>query len=103
MAPATILVDLRENNLSAEEIQGVTSIPSLRIASLNALSGADRQQLEEILRDTEDGFAEVRTAIEANETLEAQLKDRAVPVSNVVAVTRTETGAITIYTGKPEL
>ncbi|WEX10640.1 hypothetical protein [Chelativorans sp. AA-79] len=96
-----VTADLRENTLSGEEIRGITALSSVRVVDLQSLSGADRQELEETLRESEDNFAEVRTAIEANEAIEAELRKRDVSLSNVTAVTRAETGALTVYMNAP--
>ena len=101
MAPAAILKDLRENNLSAEEIRSIDAISSVRVVSLAGFSGADLQRLDETLRKTEDNFAEVRTAIVANEAVEAVLRKQDVPLSRVIAMTRSKTGGVTFFTGEP--
>jgi len=100
MEPAAILKDLRENNLSAEEIRSIDSLSSVRVVSLADFSGPDLQALDETLRKTEDNFAEVRTAIVANEAVEAALNKQGVPLSRVIAMTRSETGGVTFFTGE---
>ena len=96
-----MLVDLRENSLSAEEIRGVTALGPVRVVSLAGFSGADLQKLQETLRATEDNFAEVRVAVERNETFKEVLGKSGVASSDIVAITRSKDGALTIYTGEP--
>jgi hypothetical protein len=96
-----VMADLSANNLSAEEIRFVSRVPRMRVISLGDFAGADLQRLEEVLRDTEDGFAEVQTAIEANEAFEARLREENVDLYSVVAVTRNEQEEFTIYTDVP--
>jgi hypothetical protein len=96
-----VMADLSANNLSAEEIRFVSRVPRVRVISLGDFAGADLQRLEEVLRDTEDGFAEVQTAIEANEAFEARLREENVDLYSVVAVTRNEQEEFTIYTDVP--
>jgi hypothetical protein len=93
--------DLSANSLSAEEIRFVSRVPRVRVISLGDFAGADLQRLEEVLRETEDGFAEVQTAIEANEAFEARLREENVDLYSVVAVTRNEQEEFTIYTDVP--
>jgi hypothetical protein len=96
-----VMADLSANNLSAEEIRFVSRVPGVRVISLGDFAGADLQRLEEVLRDTEDGFAEVQTAIEANEAFEARLREENIDLYSVVAVTRNEQEEFTIYTDVP--
>jgi hypothetical protein len=96
-----VMADLSANNLSAEEIRFVSRVPGVRVISLGDFAGADLQRLEEVLRDTEDGFAEVQTAIEANEAFEARLREENVDLYSVVAVTRNEQEEFTVYTDVP--
>jgi hypothetical protein len=96
-----VMADLSANNLSAEEIRFVSRVPRMRVISLGDFAGADLQRLEEVLRDTEDGFAEVQTAIEANEAFEARLREENVDLYSVVAVTRNEQEEFTVYTDVP--
>ncbi|WP_417427050.1 hypothetical protein [Hoeflea sp.] len=104
--PATsireILADLEENNLSAEEILGISSPPvKVNFVDLDGFAGADRERLEETLDNTEDGAAEVQTAIARNEVLEVSVRERDLSISQLVAATRSEDGEVTIYTDKP--
>lgn len=96
-----ILDDLRRNSLSAEEIRGVTKPIDVRVVALESFSGADLEKLDDTLRKTEDGFGEVQAAIASNETLESILGENDVRISDLVAVTRSETGKVTIYIDKP--
>lgn len=100
--PQEILADLRANSMSAEEILGVDMTEKVEIVSLENFSGADLQRLEETLGNTEDGMAEVQTAITRNQTLEVALDDTEVMISDLVAATRSETG-VTLYVDKPSL
>ncbi|MEX0407517.1 hypothetical protein ABGN05_17795 [Aquibium sp. LZ166] len=96
-----IIVDLRENSLSAEEIRGSQPFRTMEIVSLADFEGRELQVLQDILRNTEDGFAEVRTAMEANEMFEAALRERNVPISDVTAATYSADGIVTVYTNVP--
>ncbi len=96
-----ILADIRDNSLSAEEIRGMPAVGEVRIVSLADLSGRELQQLQDILLNTEDGFAEVRTAMEANEVFEAELRRREADISDVHAATVSAGGDVTVYTDVP--
>ena len=96
-----IIVDLRENSLSAEEIRGSQPFRTMEIVSLADFEGRELQVLQDILRNTEDGFAEVRTAMEAIEMFEAALRERNVPISDVTAATYSADGIVTVYTNIP--
>ena len=96
-----IITDLRENSLSAEEIRGSQPFRTMEVVSLAEFSGRELQVLQDILMNTEDGFAEVRTAMEANEMFEAALRDRNVPISDVTAATYSADGIVTVYTNIP--
>ncbi len=96
-----IIVDLRENSLSAEEIRGSQPFRTMEIVSLADFEGRELQVLQDILRNTEDGFAEVRTAMEAIEMFEAALRERNVPISDVTAATYSADGIVTVYTNVP--
>lgn len=100
-APEAIIQDLRNNNLSAEEMRFAEPANSPDIVSLGDFSGTDLQRLQETLLNTEDGFAEVRTAVQANEKFQAALRRQGVAISSVAAVTRDEDGAVTVYTDLP--
>ena len=100
-APDAIIADIRDNSLSAEEIRGMPSIDQLSVVSLDHFAGSDLQQLQDILLNTEDGFAEVRTAIEANEVFEVELRRREADISDVHAATIDGTGDVTLYTNVP--
>lgn len=96
-----ILADLRQNSLSAEEILGVDAPGPVTVVSLEDFKGSDLQRLEEVLGGTEDGFAEVQTAIERNEALEIVGQRGDLPLGDLVAATRSETGEVTLYTNIP--
>ncbi|WP_422373203.1 hypothetical protein [Hoeflea sp.] len=98
-----ILADLRANSMSAEEILGVDTVDEVNIVSLESFSGADLQRLEETLGNTEDGMAEVQTAVTRNQALEVALDDTEVMIGDLVAATRSETGGVTLYIDKPSL
>lgn len=100
-APETIIEDLRNNSLSAEDIRFAKPADTPGIVSLGDFAGSDLQRLQEVLLNTEDGFAEVRTAVQANEKFQAVLRRQDVMISNVAAITRDEDGAVTIYTDLP--
>lgn len=59
------------------------------------------QNLQEILGETEDSPAEIRTAIEANKIFETEFRARHVNLSDVVAVTKDEDGSATVYYNMP--
>jgi hypothetical protein len=101
--PQEILADLRANSMSAEEILGVDSVGQIDIVSLENFSGADLQRLEETLGNTEDGMAEVQTAITRNQALEVALDGTDVMIGDLVAATRSEEGGVTLYIDKPSL
>lgn len=96
-----ILTDLREDNLSAEQILGIDAPDSVAIFSLDDFAGEDLQRLQDTLQGTEDGFAEVQTAIARNEALEAIVSKKDVAVSDLVAVTRSDTGDLSVYVNLP--
>lgn len=96
-----ILADLEANNLSAEEILAISSPGEVDIVQLDSFTGADLQRLEETLGGTEDGAAEVQTAIERNEALEVSVRERDVSIRDLVAATRSGDGDVTIYVNKP--
>jgi hypothetical protein len=98
---AEILADLRENNLSAEEIVRMTAPGDLTVVDLDGFAGTELMRLEEMLRTTEDGIGEIRSAIERNEKLEMSLREHDVSISELVAATRSETGDITAYIDMP--
>lgn len=95
-----VVADLQRNNLTAEEIRLDNSLKTLTIVDLSQFRGEDLQALQEVLEDTEDGFAEIQTAIEANETFEGPLREAGVDVWDVTAATRDE-GRVTVYTNMP--
>ncbi|MDN2565436.1 hypothetical protein N1F89_04315 [Aquibium sp. A9E412] len=93
-----ILADIRDNNMSAEEIRGEPLVGAVTVVDLSGFRGeGDLQALQRILDNAEDEFAEIRTAIAVNEHFEAAIEDKDVPVSKVIAVTRQEDAAITVY------
>ena len=95
---AEILLDLTENSMSAEEIRSTASFSSIKLVDLDSVrSGGPSEALQKVLRDTEDGWAEVQTAIEANELLERELNRRQVAIGRVVAATMDDVQSITIY------
>ena len=96
-----ILADLRQNNLSAEEILGVDAPESVTVVSLADFAGSELQRLEETLGNTEDGAGEVQTAIERNEALEIFVRQGDLRLGDVVAATRSGTGDVTLYIDLP--
>jgi hypothetical protein len=97
-----IIADLAENSMSAEEIRTTERVRSMRTVSLSQFAGQPGlEHLEETLRKTEDGFAETRTAIEANEIFDSALKKQEIPLSSVTAATIDDDGTVTIYTDMP--
>ena len=100
---STIIAELRTNNLSAEEVIGVTGFDDLVVVSLEKFSGRSLQDLESVLANTEDGFAEIRAATARNPLLKAALTTEGVNVRDVVAVTLSELEILTIYVDHPAL
>lgn len=97
-----IITDLAENSMSAEEIRTAEQLRTLRTRSLSGFAGQpELEQIEETLRRTEDNFAEVRTAIEANQVFESALRVHGIPIASVTAATMGENGVVTIYTDLP--
>ena len=95
-----VIADLNENNLTAEEIRATDRFDRLVVVDVgDFVEGGEIQALQETLRMTEDGFAEVQTAIEANERFEAEIKRRSIELRRVFAATRSDDGTITIYVG----
>ena len=95
-----VIADLSENNLTAEEIRATNQFDRLVVVDVSDIvEGGEIQALQETLRMTEDGFAEVQTAIEANERFEAEMKQRSIELRRVFAATRSDDGTITIYVG----
>jgi hypothetical protein len=101
--PGDIFVDLQEHHMSAEEVRSHSEkIQSLEIVSLANFSGAKLQRLQALLNNTEDNFAEIRTAIQANERFQAALRENGVEIFHVTAATRPAPGIINIYTDLPD-
>ena len=98
-----ILADLRQNSLSAEEILGVESLESITFISLDGFAAGKLQRLEDTLRGTEDGFGEVQTAFERNEVLESKIRDKDIPLRDIVAVTRSQGAGLAVYFDMPRL
>ena len=95
-----VIADLNENNLTAKEIRATDQFDRLVVVDLSDIvEGGEIQALQETLRMTEDGFAEVQTAIEANERFEAEIKQRSIELRRVFAATRSDDGTVTIYVG----
>ena len=84
----------------AEEIRATDQFDRLVVVDVSDIvEGGEIQALQETLRMTEDGFAEVQTAIEANERFEAEIKQRSIELRRVFAATRSDDGTVTIYVG----
>lgn len=98
-----IIEDLRNNSLSSEEIRQISNVPELAVVSLDDASGAFLEKLMEVLANTEDNFAETRTAIEVNPAMEFSLRQQGVELRDVIAATRSDSGNLTIYINGPEL
>ena len=96
-----IIIDLRQNSLSAEEILNENMIASMRVVSLADFRGRQLQALEDTLNHTEDNFAEVRTAIGRNEAWQYELEQTGTALNDVRAVTRDEAGRVTVYIDLP--
>ena len=95
-----VIADLSQNNLTAEEIRATDQFDRLVVVDVSDIvEGGEIQALQETLRMTEDGFAEVQTAIEANERFEAEIKQRSIELRRVFAATRSDDGTVTIYVG----
>ena len=96
-----IAEDLANNSMSAEELRETAVPQSPRIVVLDEeLEGERAAQIKQALDDTEDNYAEVRTAIEYNVAFEAALDRAKVDISDVLAVTRSERGDFTVYLRK---
>lgn len=98
-----ILEDLRENNLSAEEVLAVTAMKDLRVVSLKGFTGADLQDLAATLDATEDHFVEIRSAIERNQLLEAALREQNAEIGEIFAATRSDAGVVSVYIDRPPM
>ena len=95
-----IIADLRDNSMSAEEIRTLDRFDRLEVVDVSGFTqGNQIQILQETLRDTEDGFGEVQTAIAANELVEVEIERRSVSLRRVFAATRSDDGVITVYFG----
>lgn len=89
--------DLRDNSLTSEEIRSTDWLESVVIVDLGEIDGEGSETLQAILGEIEDGFAQVQTAIDANEPFEEAIAQASLPLRDVIAVTRNEDGVTTIY------
>jgi hypothetical protein len=92
-----VLLALRENNLTAEEIRTTDEIDRLEVVDLSKLNSDQALALEETLENTEDGFAEVQTALVTNELFGIELERRSVDIRRIFAATATDDGTVTVY------
>jgi hypothetical protein len=71
-------------------------------ANATATLGQSTTELMTALADlTEDGFAEVQTAIRANELLEAAFDEEKIDVAQAIAITGKEGGDLVVYLDEP--
>ncbi|MBX9462933.1 MAG: hypothetical protein KL840_08170 [Aquamicrobium sp.] len=93
-----IVAALDATDLSANEIRSLKSYNGINVIDLSEFDSAyENQAIELALRDTDDGWAMVQTAIVANEKLKLELSRRSVTIRNIVAATMDDRETITIY------
>lgn len=93
-----IVAALEATDLSANEIRSLKSYSGINVIDLSEFDSAyENQAIEMALRDTDDGWAMVQTAIVANEKLKLELSRRSVAIRNIVAATMDDRETITIY------
>ncbi|MEX4010388.1 hypothetical protein [Neoaquamicrobium sediminum] len=93
-----IVAALDATDLSANEIRSLKSYNGINVIDLSEFDSAyENQAIELALRDTDDGWAMVQTAIVANEKLKLELLRRSVAIRNIVAATMDDRETITIY------
>lgn len=94
----SVIASIERNDLSGEEIRAIKIFKSLAVIDLNGIEQRDHvQALRRALRRTDDGWAEIQTALVNNRILHSELDRRSVDIGRIVAATRDEAGLITIF------
>jgi hypothetical protein len=97
-----ILRDLSTDSLTGEDIRQISDVPRVQVIGLEGISGEFRLDVMRILQNTEDNFAEVRTAIQANPGVHHQVRQAGVEISEIAAATRDNSGVLTVYVNPPQ-
>jgi hypothetical protein len=90
-----IIAALEENKMSAQDIRTTQAYTRLDVIDLTAIEQS--QELEDTLREADDGWARVQTAIVANDLIKQELRRRSVAIRRIVAATMDDKGVLTVY------
>ena len=80
-----VIAALQQNNMTAEEIRTTDELERIEVVDLSKLTPDEALLLEETLENTEDNFAEVQTALAANELFRIELERRSADIRDMFA------------------
>jgi hypothetical protein len=92
----SVISAIRADKVSPAEIESM-DVSSVNIVRVDTLTGADPQALENALEEKQAEISELRSAIQANTALSAQLEGQDLDADDVVATEIGAGGELTVY------
>lgn len=93
-----LISSLNTSAKTAAHIQSMTDVSQLSVVNVSELeAGANAAAVNNALSKNADARAELQAAIEANASLKAELEQRSVEVSSVVAANVGADGSLTVF------
>jgi hypothetical protein len=89
---------IRASEDGAARVQSMKKVASLRIVDVGA--GGDKTEIDKAVAENRNGVKALQDAIEANASLQVQLKEKSIRSEQVVAVKLNDDGSLTVYVNK---
>ncbi|NGO55128.1 hypothetical protein [Allomesorhizobium camelthorni] len=93
---ADVIEAVKANDTTASQIGTITAVGEVKVVKISELGGS-ATELQTTLTENQDDLTKLRSAVEANPALKAELDKQQVEVASVVATEIEADGAVTVY------
>jgi hypothetical protein len=93
---ADVIAAVKANDTTASQIGTITAVGEVKVVKISELGGS-ATELQTALTENHAGLTNLRSAVEANPALKAELDKQQVEVASIVATEIEADGAVTVY------
>jgi hypothetical protein len=93
---ADVIAAVEGNDTSAKQIGTITAVGEVKVVKISEIGGS-ATELQTAVSENQEDVAKLRSAVEANPALKAELDKQQVEASSIVATAIQADGAVTVY------
>jgi hypothetical protein len=93
---ADVIAAIEANDTSAGQIGTITAVGEVKVVKISELGG-NATELQTAVSENQENVTKLRSAVEANPALKAELDKQQVETTSVVATEIEADGAVTVY------